>query len=300
MNTAEACRAVSSLPEVLIEGIDRAIEAHVAWSQRLLRCALLREPPGDDVLLPDAHSRCRFGVWFAGQRTQIDGIDAALGQGIAAAHEGMHDAVRRLCQKVLRGQAAADADLHAYEHGQSAMLALLNRLRERAAEAATRTDLLTGLPSRHALGCTFGLRRSDAQRARAQLWLALIDVDPPESVNGGHGRAVGDQALAHVAHRLQACMRDTDALFRFGGAEFLALFLSHDVRGAEWLAARLLDAVTAAPLATASGPTLRLSVTIGLARVRADEDLAGATGRADAALRLGKLNGRDRFVLAPD
>lgn len=50
----------------------------------------------------------------------------------------------------------------------------------------------------------------------------------------------------------------------------------------------------------ASGTPLWLTVTIGLARVRADEDLAAATVRADHALLQGKVHGRNRFVLAPD
>jgi diguanylate cyclase (GGDEF)-like protein len=286
--------------ETLLDGIDRGIEAHLAWNQRLMRCALLRESPGDDVLKPQAHTLCRFGVWFATHRQQLDSFDAALVQRIAQSHQSMHDAVRRMCERMLLAQPATPEDLQAYEQGQSAMVTQLNALRELVARASTRHDVLTGLPLRHGLEYAFDLRRKDALRAEAKLWLAMIDVDRFKMVNDTHGHAIGDQALQHVAQHLAACMRASDTLIRFGGEEFLALFVVRNPPGSEILAARLLDAVSSAPLVLASGTALRLTVTIGLARVRADEDLAAATVRADHALLQGKVHGRNRYVLAPD
>jgi diguanylate cyclase len=294
-------RAAKAHPlEALVQGIDHGIESHLAWNQHLLRCALLHESPGADVFRPDAHSHCLFGVWFARHRSELDGFDAALVERIEKAHRSMHDAVHLMCHRVLQGRPAIAADLHAYEEGQSAMVALLNELRERVAEAAAHLDLLTGLPLRHGLDYAFRLRCKDARRGDEQLWLAMIDVDHFKWVNDNHGHAVGDVALQHVARCLVGCLRESDALFRFGGEEFLALFLVDERQGVELLAGRLLEAVSAAPLSTAAGATLRLSVTVGLARVREDEDLASATERADRAMLLGKAQGRDRFVLAPD
>jgi diguanylate cyclase len=284
----------------LLEGIDHGIEAHLAWNQRLLRCALLRESPGDDMLSPDAHSLCRFGVWLSNHRHELDTFDLALVERIAQAHRSMHDAVRSMCHQVLQGRAAVAADLQAYGKGQSTMVTLLNELRGLIADAQTHKDLLTGLPLRHGLEYAYALRKKDALREEAQLWLVMIDVDRFKSVNDNHGHAAGDAALKHIAHCLAGCLRQSDALFRFGGEEFLGLFLVHERQGVELLAARVLDAVRTAPLTIESGITLHPTVTVGLARVRADEDLASATERADHAMLLGKARGRGTSVLAPD
>jgi diguanylate cyclase (GGDEF)-like protein len=286
--------------EALVHGIDHALEAHLAWGQGLLRCALLHESPGDEVLRPDAHSICPFGLWFASHRYELDTFDEALVERMEKAHRCMHDAVRLMCQRVMQGLPAAAADLHAYEQAQSTMVVLINELRERVAEASTHQDTLTGLPLRHGLDYAFGLRCKDARRDEAQLWLAMVDVDHFKSVNDRHGHAAGDVALQHIARCLVGCLRESDALFRFGGEEFLALFLVHEAQGIELLAARLLEAVSAEPLSIATGATLQLSVTVGLACVREGEDLASATERADLAMLLGKAQGRARFVLAPD
>jgi len=285
--------------QALLGGIDRGIEAHLAWNQRLLRCALLRESPGDELTGPDADLRCQFGAWFSTHRHELGTFGEALVERIAQAHRDMHDAVRRICDHVLQGRAAMAADVQAYEHGQSGMVTLLGELRERVAAAEIR-DALTGLPLRHGLEYAFGLRHKDARRAGMQLWLAMIDVDRFKAVNDEHGHAVGDLALQHIARRLAGCLREADALFRFGGEEFLGLFLVSDLQDVESLGARALDAVRSAPLTTASGLTLHASVTIGLAHVGVHESLASATDRADRAMLLGKTRGRGTIVRAPD
>jgi len=46
------------------------------------------------------------------------------------------------------------------------------------------------------------------------------------------------------------------------------------------------------------GAPLALTVTLGLARVREQDDLSSAIMRADLALYEGKKSGRDRYVIA--
>jgi hypothetical protein len=38
-----------------IARLDAAVQAHMAWSRRLLRCSILKISPGDDALADDAH-----------------------------------------------------------------------------------------------------------------------------------------------------------------------------------------------------------------------------------------------------
>ncbi len=286
--------------EELVAGIDRGIEAHLAWNQKLMRCSLLRESPGDDMLLPNAHELCRFGLWFARVRPALEDFDAPLVQSIAQAHQSMHEAVCVMCVKVLDGQAAQAVELAAYEKNQTEMVQRLNALRQHIADVATRHDMLTGLPLRHGLEHMFELRRKDARRTQQALWLAMIDVDHFKSVNDSHGHAVGDLALRHVAKALASSLRENDRLIRFGGEEFLGLFLISEPNGVAVVAQRMLDAMHAAPLRTDQGLVLSLTATAGWACVRPEEELSSAVERADHALLHGKTHGRDRYVLAPD
>ncbi len=290
--------APAPLPlEDLLARIDQGIQAHLEWNQRLLRCSMLRESPGDDILRLDAHRQCRLGAWLDRDQALLEGFDAALAAQIRQQHEAMHGAVRTMCRCVLDGRPADPADLRAFEQSQTALVALLTRLREQLSAAAVRRDPLTGLPLRHGLEHAFTQRQHDAARSGAALHLVVIDIDRFKQVNDTHGHPVGDLALRHTADLLTSTLRKSDVLIRYGGEEFLALLLNADPKGAQATAQRLLDAFRTTPLRTVD-LILPLRITLGLARVGPAEPLARAIERADHALLLGKQQGRDRAVFA--
>ena len=91
--------------------------------------------------------------------------------------------------------------------------------------------------------------------------------------------------------------RSTDTICRWGGEEFLILLPYTSTAGARDLAERLHQAVVTAPFRVGSGKVLHVTVTIGVATVRAGEDLLDAVHRAAAALYQGKQQGRNQVVL---
>jgi diguanylate cyclase (GGDEF)-like protein len=64
-----------------------------------------------------------------------------------------------------------------------------------------------------------------AASKRSGLFGALIflDMDNFKPINDTHGHDLGDALLIEVAHRLTACVREMDAVSRFGGDEFVIL-----------------------------------------------------------------------------
>ena len=292
-------KAVLMSLDALLQGIDSGIQAHLAWNQKLLRCALLRKTPGDDMMRPQAHLHCQFGQWFVRERAHLAEFDSGLVADIDGAHTRMHDAVRAMCTAVLEGRGADPEALAAYEDNQSAMISGLVELRHRVVQFAMREDPLTGLPLRHGLENLFDLRCKDAHRSGDHLYLAMIDIDRFKSVNDTFGHPVGDEALKHVAQCLRGALRDSDTLVRWGGEEFLVMLLCSDGEGASVLAERLLRKVRQTPLDLDRGPTLHLSVTVGLAGVCEGDDMAHAIYKADQALLQGKAQGRDRLVRCP-
>lgn len=285
--------------EEFVQGIDCGIESHGLWSQMLMRCALLHESPGDEVMQPDAHLRCRFGAWFAGARARLDEFDAVLAQRIALTHQTLHQSVCAMCARALIGEAVQSADYESYEQSQAELVRLLQAFRHTIEVAATRRDAITGLPMRHDFEPTFELRCKDARRNGQALWVAMIDVDRFKPITDIHGAAVGEVVLRHVAQTLSACLRESDILIGTGDEMFVGLFLIAGHEGVSAVGQRLLDALCAAPLRTHYGLVLPLTATVGWAHVRPDEGLPGAEERALQALRQGKAHGRNRFELAP-
>jgi diguanylate cyclase (GGDEF)-like protein len=285
----------AKVTEAFVADLDLATEAHLAWTRRVLRCAVLRTSPGDDVMAADAHERCRFGRWFGEHRARFEALDAAAAGRVAQNHLLMHDAVRRLCRGILdHGRGDAD-DLAVFERTQTDLMTDLAQLKTNVLARSARHDALTGLPLRYGLEDEFHRCLSAARRHATDLVVVLLDVDHFKQVNDRHGHAVGDLALQHVAARLKAQSRAGEPLFRFGGEEFLALLSASDHGGAEQAVERMLQTLRSTPLRLEDRSPLDLRASAGLAVVGPDETLDGALARADRALYAAKAAGRDRW-----
>ena len=281
-----------------VQRLDQAAQAHMEWTRRVLRCAVLRTSPGDDVLADDAHMRCRFGIWFRQHREPFDVIDAVAAQRLDEQHRLMHDAVRSICGRILQGTPGDPAALDAFERTQAGVIADLALLKTECLAQSARIDALTGLPLRYGLEEEFKRYRAQANRHGEGLIVVLLDVDHFKRINDVHGHASGDLALQHVATVLRSHCRAGEPLFRFGGEEFLTLLHAEDKAGAEQAAERLLQALRATPLRLPDGHALSLRASAGLAEAGNDESMADVLGRADHALYAAKAAGRDNWQWA--
>ncbi|HQT34246.1 MAG: hypothetical protein ACYC39_09725 [Thiobacillus sp.] len=90
--------------EPFVAELDAAVEAHMNWTRRILRCAVLHATPGEDVLDPMAHTLCRFGAWFVENRAQFVALDEPAAHRVEVVHQTMHDAIRSLCTQVIGGE----------------------------------------------------------------------------------------------------------------------------------------------------------------------------------------------------
>lgn len=84
-------------------------------------------------------------------------------------------------------------------------------------------DPLTQLPNRQLFQDRLQMAMSRVRREQKQLAVMFIDLDKFKQVNDLFGHMVGDRLLIDVAHRLQAQVRETDTVARFGGDEFVLL-----------------------------------------------------------------------------
>lgn len=157
------------------------------------------------------------------------------------------------------------------------------------------TDELTGLANRRALLAYADDAIAQAQREATPLAVLMIDVDHFKRINDGHGHAVGDQVLRHVARVLAAGLRERDRLGRLGGEEFLAVLPGASVPQAQQVAERMRSAIAGTPLIGPAGE-VRFTVSIGVAGAQIAEAADALVARADAALYRAKHSGRNAVV----
>lgn len=270
------------------------------WTRRVMRCAVLRTSPGDDVIAPLAHTLCRFGCWFTSHASAFSELDAGKAREIEHVHRTMHDAIRSICKDILGGDPGQAADLDAFEQTQSELIGLMAWFKTQFLARAMRCDPLTGLPLRYGIEHEFIQVQKKCKRDHTQLYVVMIDVDHFKRVNDDFGHAVGDRALRHLADTLKSIIRPNEPLFRFGGEEFLLLMQCHSSEAAAAAAQRIVNRVRNVPMVLSETDSVVLTVTLGVAAAQLDGVMEDALARADRALYAGKESGRNRYVLSED
>ncbi|EAY71441.1 hypothetical protein BDAG_04275 [Burkholderia dolosa AU0158] len=99
------------------------------------------------------------------------------------------------------------------------------RLAERRLTELANTDVLTGLPNRHAISeriQTLISRENDG--TRGQVGILFLDLDNFKRVNDHYGHITGDRLLQDVSSIIAGCLPSGATLARLGGDEFLVLF----------------------------------------------------------------------------
>ncbi len=122
----------------------------------------------------------------------------------------------------------------------------------------------------------------------------LIDIDDFKQVNDKFGHAAGDTALVQTIEVINALIRESDILARFGGEEFI-LLLPHTARqGAQSLGQRILEQVAASAVNLENG-SLEVTLSAGIVTCETSRTpLDVMMSRADELLYESKQNGRNR------
>ncbi|HVD40134.1 MAG TPA: EAL domain-containing protein [Solirubrobacterales bacterium] len=159
-------------------------------------------------------------------------------------------------------------------------------------------DALTGLPNRTLIldRIEQTLRRS--RQNQEPVAALFVDLDNFKAINDSLGHGIGDELLCAVAERLEGVIRDTDALGRMGGDEFVVVAEGLSLAaGPELIAERLLEAFNEPFALGEEGETLvHVNASIGIAtgvRETAEELLRDA----DIAMYRAKWGGKSRYLV---
>lgn len=159
-------------------------------------------------------------------------------------------------------------------------------------------DALTGLPNRRYFDLSIARMGAENARADRPLALFLLDLDHFKAINDEHGHAAGDAVLQRFAKVLLSCVREGDAVARWGGEEFAMLVSGVQTRDLLSLAERIRRTCFETEMVPGA-PSWRVSVSIGVAeRVAASEPSTFWLSRADAALYEAKRSGRNRVCVS--
>jgi diguanylate cyclase (GGDEF)-like protein len=136
-------------------------------------------------------------------------------------------------------------------------------------------------------------------RTGTPLSVIICDIDHFKQVNDRFGHDAGDSVLRAVAALLTGVARESDALGRWGGEEFLMILPDTDENAAFVVAERMRKVVEAAPMPV---PGLKVTISLGVAGLlpggSEPERWQEAVRHADDAMYRAKQSGRNRASCA--
>jgi two-component system chemotaxis family response regulator WspR len=166
-------------------------------------------------------------------------------------------------------------DAHEREAAYSALLASQDALEKanRDLYESAFTDPLTGLRNRRffrewADDPAFPWKNAQGEtepdrHGGRDLIVAVLDIDHFKRVNDTYGHDAGDAVLCEVAQRLRLCVRGGDILVRWGGEEFLIVWVGASRTQARQFMLRVLSRLSCEPVTLPNGDKLRTKASIG-------------------------------------
>jgi len=157
-----------------------------------------------------------------------------------------------------------------------------------------RIDPLTEIANRLRMNEDLQVLWSRAKRYGHRYCAALCDIDWFKIYNDHYGHLAGDEVLRKIAQAVRSELRQSDALYRYGGEEFLVILPEQLLAEAVQAMDRVRTRVESLAIPTVTQKNI-VTVSIGVAALApADQVAESWLRRVDQALYKAKANGRDR------
>jgi diguanylate cyclase (GGDEF)-like protein len=279
-----------------LEQLEQATLDHVVWRDHLLRVISGRRPCDPSDLAADAHRHCLFGQWYF-ERALPELRELPSFAMIGAEHEDQHRVATRLLRRLAAGVPVARTAIDEFEEASARLSYALCFVRREIECALHSRDALTDAHSSGELVRDLREWHALARLPGRQCCIALMELDDVRGINETHGYSVGAQALVTAVKIVAAHLRLTDKVFRYDDCKFLIRLSGTDLASGKKVIMRLRDAVThgLTPVG-ADGVAIPMTASFGMALLDPEVDALESIDRADQALTLAKVAGRNRMI----
>jgi diguanylate cyclase (GGDEF)-like protein len=167
------------------------------------------------------------------------------------------------------------------------------------ARLASVIDPLTNLWNRQGIYNILRYRMDEYIVNGSAFAVAILDIDNFKQINDTYGHEAGDHTLRMVAQTLLKSCRDSDAIGRWGGEEFLLLINETCKNHIYDVAERVRTTIESQKNSLPKDPNKIITVTIGLTAISPSTypTLEELISKADQALYQGKRSGKNQTVM---
>ena len=159
-------------------------------------------------------------------------------------------------------------------------------------ERESKTDPLTGCLNRAGFVDVLTREQERLNKHGIPVSFIILDIDHFKDINDTYGHNTGDEVLLNLARLVQGKIRNTDALIRWGGEEFVILCGDTSAQNAQFLAEKLRKFIESAVLIKQR----QVTCSFGVAEMLPSEDPKNLFERADKALYTSKETGRNKVT----
>jgi len=158
-------------------------------------------------------------------------------------------------------------------------------------------DFLTGAYNRRFFFNSGEQIFAKARRKEKKLAVAMLDIDKFKNINDTYGHDVGDVAIKEIKRILDAQLRSSDLMARFGGEEFCILLEDINIENTEILFEKIRQAFEDNKI-DVDGIIISYTVSIGISYglLSSLEDMIKIS---DEALYVAKESGRNKVIIKP-
>ena len=261
------------------------------WENALIYALVSRTANIPSYLLSDSE----FGLWFRHKCSQHFGKQPEI--------EQINLLIDAIDNMLIKGGEVGGNELDSIQSLLSDIRSktmtinnLFTSLFEEANRLESGKDVLTNLLNRRYLSTVLKYEVKLAMDNEHALSVVMLDVDHFKKINDTWGHSTGDDVLRHIAGILADNTRASDYVFRYGGEEFMIVYL--EVRRDQTLSLveKIRQTIEASPFVTQEGENVALSASFGVSYYRGHPDYQKMVDEADKALYEAKHLGRNRAV----
>ncbi len=174
-----------------------------------------------------------------------------------------------------------------------------NIVRYRDVQEMAYVDDVTGLHNTRYLSTVLDREVEKSKNTGSSFVVLFIDADKFKLVNDAHGHVHGSKLLSELGQKLKAYVRDSDAIVRYGGDEFVAILTPCDLAMGKVVAERIRKSIEGFSFLKDEGLELKVTVSIGVAVFPDHADSKDAIiEQADHAMYTAKKESRNCVYIA--
>lgn len=153
------------------------------------------------------------------------------------------------------------------------------------------TDELTGLYRKNKMFEVLAELKNLAIKKDEDFYILMSDIDKFKDVNDTYGHLAGDNVLKHFGKILKNLTDENIQAFRYGGEEFL-ITVKGSYEDALSVASQIRSTMENTKFKL-NNDTKTITVSIGIAKYKTNEDVKSTIDRADKNLYMAKAGGRN-------